>query len=268
MRSVVVFCSLLLAFPVRSQELFVFTDPASNVPAGSMAVRVGQSLLKNKLGTGNTYSLSPEVTWGLNKSLMFRVAGFFDNGGDRLDATGAGLYTKVRFYSMDDVQSHFRMAAFGRYSWNKSKIDHQDIDLGGLNSGFEAGIVATQLMKKLALSATASYVKALDNDDFVFPPGQGSEAINYTFSAGRLLYPKKYTNFKQTNVNLMLELVGQVNTTSRTSYLDVMPSVQFILNSQARIDVAYKKELYRSMNRFTTDGVFLKLEYTFFNVTS
>jgi hypothetical protein len=31
--------------------------------------------------------------------------------------------------------------------------------------------------------------------------------------------------------------------------------------------LAYKKELYSSMQRATTDGVFLKLEYTFFNVT-
>lgn len=251
----------------RAQELFVFTDPASNVPAGSMAVRIGQSFLKNDMDGGNTYSLSPELTWGMNKNLMFRVAGFFDNAAESLDATGAGFYTKYRFYSIDDMQSHFRMAAFGRYSWNKSMINHQDIDLDGLNSGYEAGIVATQLIKKLALSSTVSYVKALDNHDFVFPAGQGSDAVNYTFSAGRLMHPKKYTNFEQTNVNLMLEFAGQANTVSGKSYLDIMPSVQFIINSQARIDVAYKKELYSSMDRFTTDGVFLKLEYTFFNLT-
>lgn len=267
MRFVSIICLLLAAFQGRAQELFVFTEPASNVPAGSIGVRVGQSLLKNDMAGTNTYSVSPELTWGMNKNLMLRVAGFFDNDGGSLDATGAGLYTKYRFYSVDDVQSHFRMAAFGRYSWNRSQINHEDIDLGSLNSGFEAGLVATKLIKKLALSSSVSYMKALDNRDFVFPVDQGSNAVGYTFSAGRLMYPQKYTSFRQTNVNLMLEVAGQANMHSGKSYLDVMPSVQFIVNSQARIDLAYRKGVYSSMDRFTTDGVFLKLEYTFFNVT-
>ena len=81
------------------------------------------------------------------------------------------------------------------------------------------------------------------------------------------MYPKKYTSFKQTNINTMLEFVGQTITENGKSYLDVVPSVQFIINSQARVDLAYKKELYSSMQRATGDGFFLKLEYTFFNVT-
>lgn len=34
---------------ISAQELFVVTDPASNVPAGSLYVRIGQSFLKNNL---------------------------------------------------------------------------------------------------------------------------------------------------------------------------------------------------------------------------
>lgn len=81
------------------------------------------------------------------------------------------------------------------------------------------------------------------------------------------MHPKRYTSFKQTNINTMLEFIGQTVTENGRSYLDVVPSVQFIINSQARIDLAYKKELYSSMRRSSSDGFFLKLEYTLFNVT-
>ena len=36
---------LLTAAQVSAQELFVMTEPASNAPAGSIGVRVGQSLM-------------------------------------------------------------------------------------------------------------------------------------------------------------------------------------------------------------------------------
>jgi hypothetical protein len=47
-----------------------------------------------------------------------------------------------------------------------------------------------------------------------------------------------------------------------------VPSVKFIINSQARIDLAYKQELYSSMLRSAPNGMYLKLEYTFFNLTN
>ena len=137
----------------------------------------------------------------------------------------------------------------------------------GMNSGYEAGLVATQLIKKVALSSTVSYGHAFDNNNYNFPDTQGNSALNYTFSVGKLMYPKKYTSFKQTNINTMLEFVGQTITENGKSYLDVVPSIQFIINSQARVDFGYKKELYSSMERLTSDGFLLKLEYTFFNVT-
>ncbi|SKB70584.1 hypothetical protein SAMN05660841_01936 [Sphingobacterium nematocida] len=257
-------CSSIGAY---AQELFVVTEPASNVPAGSLSVRVGQSLMKSDLDNDYMYALSPEVTWGINKNLMVRASSYFDNSGSRLDLAGASAYAKYRFYSVDDLQSHFRMAAFGRYSWNKTPIRQEAIDLMGKNSGFEVGLVATQLIKKVALSTNVSYARALDNDGNNFPELQGQDAVNYTFSVGRLMYPNRYTSYKQTNINAMLELVGQTITKNGRSYMDVVPAVQFIINSQARIDLAYQKQLYGSVHRPVKDGVFLKLEYTFFNVT-
>lgn len=258
---------IFISLNIKAQELFVVTEPASNAPAGSIGARVGQSFLKNQMDGGNIYSLSPEITWGINKNLMVRASTHFNDESSGLDYKGVGVYAKYRFLSVDDLQSHFRMAAFGRYSWNSSSIHQESIDMLGMNSGYEAGLVATQLIKKVALSFTVSYGRAFDNNNYNFPDHLRNSAINYTFSVGRLMHPKKYTSFKQTNINTMLEFVGQTITENGKSYLDVVPSIQFIINSQARVDLAYKKELYSSMNRLTTDGVFLKLEYTFFNVT-
>lgn len=258
----------LIGFSSYAQELFVMAEPASNAPAGSLSARIGQSYLKNDLDGSNTYSIAPELTWGINKNLMVRGSAYFDDSHSGLDFIGASAYAKYRFHSVDDMQSHFRMAAYGRISHSTAPINQNYIDLAGMNSGVEAGIIATQLIKKVAISATVGYTQAWDNASFDFPEEFGKSAINYSLSAGRLMHPKKYTSYKETNINTMLELVGQTNTKNGRSYLDAVPSIQFIINSQARVDIAYKKELYSSLDRISTDGIYLKLEYTFFNVTN
>ena len=102
------------------------------------------------------------------------------------------------------------MAAFGRYSFNNADIHQEQIEIMGHNTGFETGIVATQLIKKVALSSSFSFEKAFDNKpDYIFPTSQSDIATNYTLSLGRLMYPKKYTNYKQTSINTMVEFVGQ-----------------------------------------------------------
>ena len=80
------------------------------------------------------------------------------------------------------------------------------------------------------------------------------------------MYPKKYTSFKQTNINLMVEFVGQTINENGRSYLDVMPAVQFIFNSQARLDFAYRHELVSSMLRTAPNGFYFNLYYTFFDL--
>jgi hypothetical protein len=180
---------------------------------------------------------------------------------------GGSLYSKYRFYSEDDLNSHFRLAAFGRYSFNNSDIHQEQIETMGHNSGYELGLVATKLIHKVAISSSLSFEKALDNTSKnPFPNELGSTATNYTLSIGKLMYPKKYTSFKQTNINLMLEFVGQTINENGHSSLDVVPAVQFIINSQARIDVAYRHELMSSMFRTAPNGIYLNLEYNFYNI--
>ncbi|MFV8369571.1 hypothetical protein [Flavobacterium sp. LB2R40] len=268
MKRFLILISLFLIQEITAQELFVVTDPASNVPAGSLGVRMGQSLFKEQFESGYNYHLMPEITWGINKNLMVRSSVFVSNRNNQLVTEGASFYTKYRFLSTDDLHSHFRMAAFGRYSFNNADIHQEQIEIMGHNTGFETGIVATQLIKKVAISASVSFEKAFDNKpNYKFPASQNDNATNYTLSFGKLMYPKKYTNFKQTNINTMVEFVGQTLNENGKSYLDIVPSIQFIINSQARIDVAYRQELYSSMLRSAPNGFYLNLEYTFFNVS-
>lgn len=261
------FC-LVFSLNVHAQELFVVTEPASNMPTGSIGARLAQSLMKEKFKSGYNYHLMPEIMWGANKNLMLHAAAFISNRNKNLVTEGGSVYAKYRFYSTDDLQRHFRMAAFGRLSFNNSDIHQEEINTMGHNSGYEAGIVATQLIKKIAISASGSYEQAKNNTALnKFPTALSNNATNYTLSFGKLMYPKKYKSYKQTNINFMMEFMGQTLNKNGKSFLDVVPSLQFIINSQARIDVAYGKEIYSSMRRTAPNGLYLKLEYSFFNVT-
>lgn len=125
MRKYLLLLGVLFYQNAFSQELFVVTDPASNVPANSLAVNVMNSLFKEKLASGYNYHLMPEVTYGLSQKLMFRGSAFISNRNNRLYTEGGSLMAKYRFYSNDDLNSHFRLAAYGRYSFNRADI-HQE----------------------------------------------------------------------------------------------------------------------------------------------
>lgn len=267
MRTFLLLASLFIFQKSIGQELFLVTDPASNVPANSLAINVLQSLFKEKFESGYNYHLMPEVSYGLNRNLMFRATAFVSNRNEGFLTEGASFYSKYRFYSSDDLNSHFRMAAFGRYSFNNADIHQEQIEIMGHNSGFETGIVATTLIKKLAISSSVSFEKAFDNKpNNPFPKSIGDNATNYTLSFGTLVYPKKYTSFKQTNINLMLEFVGQTINENGKTYLDAVPVIQFIFHSQARLDLGYRQELLSSMTRSAPNGVYFNLYYTFFNL--
>lgn len=268
MKQLCILFFFLYSFNTKAQELFVVTEPASNVPSGSLGINLGQTWMKRQLESGYDYHLLPEITWGISKKWMVRSTLFLSNRTDNLKLEGGSLYAKYRFFSNDGLHNHFRMAAFGRYSINNSDIHQEAIETMGHNSGYELGIVVTKLIEKTALSFSLSYERALDNKPYyTFPSSQSNNAINYSFSIGKLMYPKKYTQFKQTNINLMAEFLGQRLNNNGKSYLDIVPSIQFIVNSQAKINLAYTKEIYSTMIRTAPNGMYLKLEYTFFNLT-
>lgn len=258
---------MCIRFAAEAQELFVFTEPASNMAARSLGVRLNNYFVKERNQPGLTAFIIPEVMMGVSKKVMVHADLFTAANSRAFAAQGGSLYAKFRFLSHDDVQEHFRMSAFGRFSFNNSAVDHEDVNLYGFNSGYEGGIVATRLLHKLALSSGLSFVKAIDNEANKLPySGSGSRAINYTFSAGRLVLPAVYTDYRQTNLNLMLELLGQYNPGSGKYYVDLAPSVQFIFNSVARVDLGYRQQLGSTLNRIADGGFFLRFEYNFFNI--
>ncbi len=258
----------VLAFPrfARSQELFVYTEPASNMPAKSLGIRLSNWLMEEKSTRDVNYHFLPELMWGVNKNLMLHVEGFVSNRSNKLSPEGFAGYAKYRFFSHDQVYRHFRMAGFARMSINNSEIHEEEIETNGHNSGFELGVIVTQLLHKQAISATVSFEKAYGNaGGNEFPIVQDSRAINYTLSTGRLLLPKNYTSYNQTNLNVMFEFLGQSLPEKGKSFADMAASIQLIFNSQTRLDIGYKMELYSNMQRTAPNGFLLRVEHLFFN---
>ena len=259
---------LLLSLAGKAQELYVVTEPASNMATKSIGLRLNNYFLGEKNSSKTDYHLIPEIMLGVSRTIMIHGDVFFSNKSKDFRAEGGSIYAKYRFLSNDEVQRHFRMAAFARISVNNSVIDQEEINLYGFNSGFEGGIVATQLLHKVALSSGVSFVKATDNSNenkFIYGTAK-SKAINYTLSIGKLMLPKEYKDYKQVNLNLMLEFLNQFNLGSGRYYCDVAPAAQLILNSIARIDVGYRHQLWGTLVRTSPNGVFVRLEYNFFNV--
>jgi hypothetical protein len=267
MKSLFLITGLLFCCLGNAQELFTFTEPASNMAAKSVGFRLNNFIMKDAHTTKTKYQAIPEVMVGVSRKIMVHMDAFLSNRNKGFAAEGGGIYAKYRFISNDDVQKHFRMAAYTRYSFNNGSIHQEEINLNGFNSGFELGVVATQLLHKVALSSGVSLLKATNNGaGNKYPYGSdNSKAIYYTLSAGKLMLPRTYTDYKQTNMNVMLELLNQYNTGSGKYYIDVAPSVQFIFNSVARVDVGYRKQLSGTLSRTAQSGLFIRLEYNFFN---
>jgi hypothetical protein len=257
---------------MQAQELFPSTEPASAMSAKSIGIRINGDFFPagsdQMAGIAKTihYRFNPEVMWGINKKWMVHgnlYAGNAHQTNSKFE--GAGIYLKYRFLSFDEVQTHFRMAVYGKGSVISNPLPYSDINLAGDNSGYGAGLIATQLLHKLALSVTGGYLKATNNLHADLAPGQNTEALNYSLSAGYLLLPKEYKNYTQPNLNLYVELLGKTNLTTSGSYLDVAPALQLILNSIARIDLVYAWQVYGTMNRFNTQLVSIRFEYNFLN---
>lgn len=249
---------------VQAQELFVYTEPASNMAAKSIGLRLNNILMKNEHFARNEYHLIPEIMWGVSRKIMVHADAFFSNTSNQFLAEGGSVYAKYRFFSIDEVHSHFRIAAFGRYSFNNSVLHDASINLYGTNSGYEGGVVATQLLHKVALSANTSVAHAMDNGQNILGD-KYRNALNYTLSVGKLLLPKEYTSYQQTNVNAMVELLGQTNLGKSFSYLDIAPSLQLIFNSRVRVDLGYRLPLTDKYYRAMPKGGLLRIEYNFFN---
>ena len=245
-----------------AQEQYVNTEPASNMAAKSLGIRVeNQGYFKPDFKHRSTL----ELMYGVNKNLMVHSTAYLSNFyQNKQRFEGLSAYTKYRFYSVDTVQRHFRMAVFAKVASIKNPVSNQEIALEGDNTGVQSGLIATQLIHKLALSGSLSYLRAMENRGGYQPVNRNS--IAYTLSAGYLLFPKQYTNYEQTNINLYAELLGKTNPGKGQYYLDVAPAVQFIFNSVLRVDLSYRTPLTNCMIRNTQNMYLVRIEYNLFNL--
>ncbi len=262
--------SLFCHLELGAQELFTSTEPASAMPAKSIGIRVTNELFPltsyETVNKSTMYRLSPEVMWGISKNWMVHLNFYAsDCHQNSFKAEGIGTYIKYRFFAHDEVQSHFRMAIYGRASLVNNPIQYEEINLGGDNSGAGIGIIATQLLHKIAFSFTGGYLRATDNIGYLLNPGQVKDELNYSLSAGWLCLPVEYKNYSQPNLNLFVEFLGKANPTTNESYLDIAPAMQLIINSLTRIDLVYEKQLYGNMLRIDNRQVSLRFEYSFLN---
>jgi hypothetical protein len=248
-----------------TQELYVATEPASNMPQNALGIRLTQEAV---FTNGYRAKIIPEAMIGLSKNLMIHQSLFLNNvQQNSLKTTGGAFYAKYRFLSIDSTHSHFRGAVYAGYAAVNGAINAREISLDGDNTGWQGGIVFTQLLHKLALSGSVSYTKALNNKKGnLLPADFGSESLGYTLSSGLLVYPKSYRSYKQTNVNVYLEFLGKSNLGKKEHVLDAAPAIQFIINSNFRIDVSQRVQVWSSMTRNQKNLLLLRLEYNLFNL--
>ena len=196
---------------------------------------------------------------GVNFSNMFQQGMIWE---------GARLYAKYRFLSNDEVHKHFRMAAFGLYNYSRNNLNRNEISLAmGDQSGVQAGVIATQLVNKIAFSGTVAWNEVLDGlrKDKQYQDLYAYRSINYSLSAGYLLLPFEYTDYDQTNLNLHVELLGgrNINFPDEKYYLDLAPSVQAIFKSTAKLNLGYRFQLASDIDRVMKNSFMIGFEYIF-----
>lgn len=247
-----------------AQELYVFTEPASNMPSKSISVKLSAKLGEHDAPYKVMQRYTPEVMFGLNKKWMVHLAPTFSNMfSDHQRWESIRTYAKYRFYSNDDVHRHFRMAAFAEGSYSRNTALFDEINIEGDQSGVQGGVILTQLINKLAVSSTLSYSHSFLSNKPGIPLYIPNDAFNYSLSAGFLVLPLNYTSYKQTNVNVYAELLGQRSLDMKKYVVDFAPAVQFIFNSNFKLNLGYRFQIANNMYRMMPNTYLISIERTF-----
>ena len=260
----------LVVTNTTAQELYPFTEPASNMPAKSMSIKVAGMFGRGVHGSGLEQRYSPEVMFGLSKKWMVHGAFSLSNMyGSSLYFESARGYVKYRFLSIDDVHKHFRMAAFVTGAYSRNNLQHNELNLMGDHSGMQLGIIATQLWNKLAVSATISETEVFDRKRGIesLPKQYAFQALNYSLSAGYLVLPVVYKDYDQTNLNVYAELLGGRNLDWKYEkyFLDLAPSIQLIFKSTSKLNLGYRFQLKSDIYRNMKNSWMISYEYIILN---
>lgn len=267
---------LVLAVPfslvmshASSQELYVFSEPASNMPARALSVKYTGKFLEGIASGALEHRQKLYAQFGLDRRLMLRagatVSSMYSYPKTRGESMNA--YLKYRFVSRDDVHAHFRAAAFLEGSRSRNDMKYDELSLEGDHSGLQGGLVLTQLVHKLAVSATVGVLEVFHwrRRDPQHSGMHSFQSLNYSLSAGYLLFPRKYTGYGQTNLNIYLELLGSRSLDKSKGFLDLAPALQLILNSNTKVNLGYRFQASGNMFRMAERSVLLSVETTFLN---
>lgn len=131
------------------------------------------------------------------------------------------------------------------------------------------GLIATQLWNKLAISGSASLNEVIHDERWLkdVSPQHAFEALNYSLSAGYLLFPTQYTDYNQTNLNLYAELLGGRNLDwpYQKYYVDLAPSIQLIFKSTGKLNLGYRFQLSSDIYRLSKSSFMITYEHIFLN---
>jgi hypothetical protein len=268
MRRIIWLLLLIVSIRSQAQELYVFTEPASNMPAHSVSAKLtGHFSGFNQRYGRFSQRYMPEVMFGFSKKLMVHLsATFADMHTTNFTYESAAIYAKYRFLSNDEMHKHFRMAVFADASITSAPFHFDEISLMGDKSGVEVGMIATQLWHKVAVSGTVSHTQLLDesrNNKVIYVPERNYQSMNYALSAGYLLFPREYTDYKQTNLNIYTEFLAQQALDRDRYFVDMAPAMQLIFNSNTKLNLGYRFQLSGNMNRMTTNSWLFSVERTF-----
>jgi hypothetical protein len=265
MKKIFFIITLFTTYSVAAQELYIYTEPASNMPAKSISTKLTGNYGQRRFNSVQ-HRYTPELMFGINKNWMVHVATTFSNMHQKnIGWESVYTYAKYRFLSKDDVHKHFRMAAFAEAAYSKNDAVYDELMLQGDMSGIQGGIIATQLVNKLAVSATTSYVQYIETENSPHHSNPFDKAMNYTLSAGYLVLPREYKSYDQLNFNIYTELLVQRIFDSKRYYIDIAPALQFIIKSNSKINLGYRKQLKGNMYRGFTESFLVSFEHTFFN---
>lgn len=268
MKKLFILVLLFTAFRMSGQELYVFSEPASNVPAYSLSVKLTNHLVtSDKIYGRFSNRLMPQVYLGVSKKFMVAAGGTFANmHTPNFRYESVNLYAKYRFLSKDELHKHFRMAVFAEASSTRAPFHYDEITLMGDKSGVELGVIATQLWHKLALSGTVAHTQVLHEsrtNKVLYIPARNYQSMNYAVSAGYLVLPKEYKDYRQTNLNLYAELLAQQTLDRSTYFVDLATAMQLIFNSNAKLNLGYRFQLGGNMQRMTSNSWLISFERTF-----
>lgn len=272
MRIAVAAFFILFTLNARAQELFIQTEPASNMPARSWGLRLASDMWN--ANDRVVARLGFEAMYGITKDLMVHLQGFGSNQVDNFELETYGLYAKYRLYADDDFKYHFRLAVFGEALFGKQNSHSPSFASKGSGPLLTGGVIATLLEGRFAASTTLGVAKATKDIEAGHPTYKNIVGANGSLSMGYLIYPDAYESYSDPNVNIYAEVLGFTSMfdevdhdlISSTSGTEILLSFgpQVILNSLTRIDLAYALTLHSSYTMKKQNSVFIRLEHNFF----